>query len=160
MVEQLDKGYLFTDIGALEVAGNEDGIVSVTFVENVDTAAACVTSVVQECIAELSQYFGGGRTTFAVRLNPGGTEFRRLVWHALQGIPFGRTASYGEIALAVDRPKSAHAVGGAVGHNPIAIIIPCHRVIGSDGSLTGYAGGLDRKRWLLEHERRVQTAKS
>ena len=159
MVEQLDKGYLFTDIGALEVAGNEEGIVSVAFVENVDTAAACVTSVVQECITELSQYFGGRRTEFTVCLNLGSTEFRSLVWRALYKIPFGRTRSYKDIAVAIGRPKSARAVGGAIGHNPIAIIVPCHRVIGSDGSLTGYAGGLDRKRWLLEHERRVLTAR-
>ena len=131
MAELLDKGYLFTDIGPLEVAGNEEGIVSVTFVDNVDTAAVCGTSVVQECITELNQYFGGRRTEFAVRLNPGGTEFRSLVWHALRNIPFGRTTSYRDIAVA----------------------------IGSDGSLTGYAGGLDRKRWLLEHERRVLAAK-
>jgi methylated-DNA-[protein]-cysteine S-methyltransferase len=159
MAEKLDKGYLFTDIGALEVAGTEDGIVSVTFVENVDTGAACVTLVVQQCISELSQYFGGRRTTFAVLLNPVGTEFRRLVWHVLREIPFGQTTSYRDVALAIDRPKSARAVGGAVGHNPIAIIVPCHRVIGSDGSLTGYASGLDRKQWLLEHERRVLAAK-
>ncbi|MCX6097286.1 MAG: methylated-DNA--[protein]-cysteine S-methyltransferase [Caldiserica bacterium] len=155
MMEQFDKGYFFTDIGALEVAGTERGIVSVRFVENVDTGAACTTSVVQQCITELSQYFGGRRTTFSVRLNPGGTEFRRRVWHVLRNIPFGLTKSYRDVAVAIDRPTSARPVGGAVGHNPIAIIVPCHRVIGSDGSLTGYAGGLDRKRWLLEHERRV-----
>lgn len=159
MAGLLDKGYLFTDIGALEVTGNEKGIVSVTFVDNVDTTAACVTSVVQECITELSQYFGGRRTEFAVRLNPGGTKYRSLVWHALREIPFGQTASYKDIAVAIGRPKSARAAGGAIGHNPIAIIVPCHRVIGSDGSLTGYAGGLDRKRWILEHERRVLAAK-
>jgi methylated-DNA-[protein]-cysteine S-methyltransferase len=160
MVEQLDRGYLFTDIGALEVTGTERGIVSVTFVENVDMGAACVTSVVQQCITELSQYFGGRRTTFAVRLNPGGTEFRRLVWHALRKIPFGKTRSYRDVAVGIDHPRSARPVGGAVGHNPIAIIVPCHRVIGSDGSLTGYAGGLDRKRWLLEHEQRVLASKA
>ena len=159
MAEQLDRGYLFTDIGALEVSGTEDGIVSVTFVENVDTEAACVTSIVQQCITELGQYFGGRRTTFSVLLNLAGTEFRELVWHALQGIPFGETRSYRDVAMAIDHPESSRAVGGATGHNPIAIIVPCHRVIGSDGSLTGYAGGLDRKRWLLEHERRVLAAK-
>ena len=159
MMEQLDKGYLFTDIGALEVTGTEHGIVSVTFVENVDTGAACVTSVVQQCIAELNQYFCGKRKRFSVLLNPGGTEFRGLVWHALREIPFGQTKSYRDVAMAIDRPRSAHAVGGAVGRNPIAIIVPCHRVIGSDGSLTGYAFGLDRKQWLLEHERRVLAAR-
>jgi methylated-DNA-[protein]-cysteine S-methyltransferase len=115
--------------------------------------------VVQQCIAELNQYFCGKRKRFSVLLNPGGTEFRRLVWHALREIPFGQTKSYRDVAMAIDRPRSAHAVGGAVGRNPIAIIVPCHRVIGSDGSLTGYAGGLDRKQWLLEHERRVLAAR-
>lgn len=159
MAGKLDKGYLFTDIGTLEIAGTEEGILSVTFVENVDTRAACVTSVVQQCITELSQYFGGRRTTFTVLLNPGGTEFRRLVWHVLREIPFGQTTTYRDVAVTLGRPKSSRAVGGAIGHNPVAIIVPCHRVIGSNGSLTGYAGGLDRKQWLLEHERRVLTAK-
>ncbi|MCX6062912.1 MAG: methylated-DNA--[protein]-cysteine S-methyltransferase [Caldiserica bacterium] len=155
MMEQLDKGYLFTDIGAVEVTGTEQGIVSVAFVESIDTEASCRTKAVQRCITELSQYFGGRRTRFSVPLSPEGTEFRLLVWKALKKVPFGRTASYSKIARAIGRPRSARPVGGAVGHNPIAIIVPCHRVIGSDGSLTGYAGGLDRKRWLLEHERRV-----
>lgn len=158
-MEQLDRGYFFTDIGTLEVTGTEHGIVSVVFVNKVDTKAACTTSVVQQCITELSQYFGGRRTAFSVLLDPTGTVFRMLVWRALQNIPFGQTRRYKDVAAAIDRPRSAHAVGGAVGHNPIAIIIPCHRVIGSDGSLTGYAGGLDRKRWLLEHERRVLAAR-
>jgi methylated-DNA-[protein]-cysteine S-methyltransferase len=154
-VGQIDKGYFFTDIGALEIVGSEHGIVSVAFVDAIDAGAKCVTPVVQQCITELNQYFGGRRTTFSVPLDTAGTQFRLAVWHALQDIPFGQTVSYRDVARVIGRPKSARAVGGAVGHNPIAIIVPCHRVIGSDGSLTGYAGGLERKRWLLEHERRV-----
>jgi len=153
--ERLDKGYLFTDIGTLEVVGSGRGIVAVTFVDAVDSAAGCATPVVQECLAQLGQYFGGTRTAFTVPLDLRGTEFRQLVWRALQGIPFGQTTTYGSVAAAIAHPRSAHAVGGAVGANPISIIVPCHRVIGSDGSLTGYGGGLDRKRWLLEHERRI-----
>ncbi len=156
---QIDKGYFFTDIGALEIIGSGHGIVSVSFVDVIDPGAKCVTPVVQQCITELSQYFGGQRTTFSVRLDATGTKFQLAVWRALREIAFGQTVSYGSVARAIGRPRSAHAVGGAVGRNPVAIIVPCHRVLGADGSLTGYAAGLERKRWLLEHERRVLTAR-
>lgn len=158
-MEQLDKGYLFTDIGTVEVTGTKSGIVSVAFVDSIDTNAACTTKAVQQCMTQLGQYFGGRRTRFSVPLNLQGTEFRVLVWKALTKVPFGSTVSYSSIARAIGRPRAAHAVGGAVAHNPIAIIVPCHRIVGSDGSLTGYAGGLDRKRWLLEHEQRVLASK-
>ena len=157
-MRQLDKGYIFTDIGALEVSGSEHGIVSVSFVDAVDAGAECVTPVVQQCVAELGQYFGGLRTTFSVPLDTSGTSFQRAVWQVLRGIPFGQTVCYRDIAVAIGRPGAAHAVGGAVGKNPVAIIVPCHRVVGADGSLTGYAGGLERKKWLLEHERRALAA--
>jgi methylated-DNA-[protein]-cysteine S-methyltransferase len=157
-VGQIDKGYFFTDIGALEIVGSRHGIVSVSFVDDIDPGAKCVTSVVQQCITELGQYFGGQRTVFSVRLDTTGTKFQLAVWRALREIPFGQTISYGAIARAIGRPKAAHAVGGAVGRNPVGIIVPCHRVLGADGSLTGYAGGLERKKWLLEHERRVLAA--
>ena len=155
---QIDKGYFFTDIGALEVVGSRHGIVAVSFVDDIDPGAKCGTAIVQQCIAELSQYFGGRRMTFSVRLDTTGTDFQLAVWHALQEIPFGHTASYGAVARVIGRPGAAHAVGGAVGRNPVAIIVPCHRVLGSDGSLAGYAGGLERKQWLLEHEQRVLAA--
>ena len=157
-MRQLDKGYLFTDIGTLEVAGSAYGIVSVSFVDVVDAGAECVTPVVQQCIAELAQYFGGLRTTFSVPLDTRGTPFQVTVWQALQHIPFGQTVCYRDIAAAAGRPRAAHAAGGAVGKNPVAIIVPCHRVIGADGSLTGYAGGLERQKWLLEHEQRALAA--
>lgn len=154
-MEHLDKGYLFTDIGALEITGTERGIVSVAFVDSIDTSAVCGTKTVQRCITQLGQYFGGRRTRFSIPLDVRGTEFRTLVWAALADVPFGRTASYSSLARTIGRPRAAHAVGGAVGHNPVAIIIPCHRILGADASLTGYAGGLERKQWLLEHEQRV-----
>jgi methylated-DNA-[protein]-cysteine S-methyltransferase len=157
-VGQIDKGYFFTDIGALEIIGSRHGIVAVSFVDDIDPGATCSTAIVQQCITELSQYFGGQRTTFTVRLDMTGTKFQFAVWHALQGIPFGQTISYSAVARSIGRPGVAHAVGGAVGRNPVAIIVPCHRVVGVDGSLTGYAGGLQRKQWLLEHERRVLAA--
>ncbi|KIQ00187.1 MULTISPECIES: methylated-DNA--[protein]-cysteine S-methyltransferase [Pseudomonas] len=101
---------------------------------------------------QLDEYFSGRRQRFGLRLNPQGTAFQQSVWRALQDIPFGRIDSYSALAQRIDRPKAVRAVGAANGANPICIIIPCHRVIGRDGSLTGFAGGLPRKQLLLELE--------
>jgi methylated-DNA-[protein]-cysteine S-methyltransferase len=103
---------------------------------------------------QLTEYFEGRLTAFDVPLTLEGTEFQRLVWDELVRIPFGERISYGELARRVRRPGSARAVGLANGRNPVSIIVPCHRVVGSDGTLTGYGGGLDRKAWLLDHEAR------
>jgi methylated-DNA-[protein]-cysteine S-methyltransferase len=103
-------------------------------------------------IAQLDQYFAGERTEFDLELDMRGTQFQKDVWNALRTIPYGETRSYGEIAKQIGRPDRARAVGAANGSNPVSIIVPCHRVIGADGSLTGYGGGLDRKRFLLDHE--------
>jgi methylated-DNA-[protein]-cysteine S-methyltransferase len=102
---------------------------------------------------QLSAYFAGERTEFDLELDMVGTQFQRRVWEALQTIPYGETCSYGEIARQIGSPSASRAVGLANGHNPIGIIVPCHRVIGANGNLTGYGGGLDRKRALLELER-------
>lgn len=115
--------------------------------EWVEDAAAC--SAVAE---QLDEYFHGGRTTFELELAPRGTPFQRQVWQALREIPYGQTSSYGELARQVGRPKGSRAVGRANGSNPIAVVVPCHRVIGADGSLTGYASGVEIKRLLLELE--------
>ncbi|HSD22515.1 MAG TPA: methylated-DNA--[protein]-cysteine S-methyltransferase [Anaeromyxobacter sp.] len=104
---------------------------------------------------QLEDYFAGRRTTFDLPLRPRGTPFQRAVWDALRAIPPGETRSYGEIARAVGRPAAVRAVGAANGRNPLAIVVPCHRVIGAGGTLTGYAGGLEAKRWLLAHEARL-----
>lgn len=104
------------------------------------------------CKQELEEYFAGTRQTFDLPLAPKGTAFQQKVWAALREIPYGQTRSYGEIAAAVGNPKASRAVGMANHQNPISILIPCHRVIGKDGSLTGYGGGLDKKKWLLELE--------
>jgi len=101
---------------------------------------------------QLAEYFAGTRTEFDLPLKPVGSEFQLRCWAALSEIPFGRTASYGEQAARIGRPTASRAVGLANGQNPISIIVPCHRVVGADGSLTGYGGGLDAKRWLLSHE--------
>jgi methylated-DNA-[protein]-cysteine S-methyltransferase len=101
---------------------------------------------------ELDEYFAGTRLDFTVPLSPRGSAFQKQVWQALSEIPYGETTSYGKVAVSVGHPDGARAVGVANGQNPIPIIVPCHRVIGADGSLTGYGGGLDAKRWLLDHE--------
>jgi methylated-DNA-[protein]-cysteine S-methyltransferase len=102
--------------------------------------------------AQLEQYFAGERSEFDIPLDLRGSGFQRSVWDALLTIPYGETRSYGEIARQIGRPDRARAVGAANGRNPVSIVVPCHRVIGADGSLVGYGGGLERKRWLLEHE--------
>lgn len=106
-----------------------------------------------DAVEQLTAYFAGERTEFDLKLDMVGTQFQRRVWDALQTIPYGETCSYGEIARQIGSPAASRAVGLANGHNPIGIIVPCHRVIGANGSLTGYGGGLDRKRALLELEK-------
>lgn len=107
-----------------------------------------------DVIAQLNEYFEGRRTAFDLPLAPAGTPFQQRVWAALRAIPFGRTTSYGELAAGIGAPSASRAVGAANGQNPIAIIVPCHRVIGKSGALTGFAGGIERKKFLLEHEGR------
>ena len=112
-------------------------------------------SFLDTVVTQLGEYFRGLRSEFDLPLAPAGTAFQQRVWQRLQAIPHGQTRTYGEIAAQLDNPKGARAVGAAIGRNPIAIIIPCHRVIGSGGTLTGFAGGLSNKQWLLEHEQRI-----
>jgi methylated-DNA-[protein]-cysteine S-methyltransferase len=112
----------------------------------------------REARAQLRAYFAGTRTTFELPLRGAGTPFQERVWHALRAIPFGRTESYGALAKRLGDANASRAVGMANGRNPISIIVPCHRVVGANGALTGYGGGLERKQWLLEHERRHREA--
>lgn len=111
-------------------------------------------NIIDECVGQLDAYFAGKLREFDLPLNPIGTEFRRVVWTALQTIPYGETLSYGGLAAKIGKPSASRAVGGANNKNPISIIIPCHRVIGADGAMVGYGGGLENKIWLLEHEKR------
>lgn len=113
-------------------------------------------SVLTEAARQLTEYFAGERETFDLPLRPEGTDFQQRVWRALCDIPYGRTWSYGELARHIGRPGASRAVGLANGRNPISIVIPCHRVIGASGSMTGYGGGIERKQWLLAHERRAE----
>ncbi len=145
--------YLKTEIGSLEIKGNHDGLKSVLFVNAPDEIDKSeIPEVLKEAAAQLIDYFNGKRTRFTLKLSPEGTDFQKRVWKQLQEIPFGKTTSYQQMANQLGDPKVIRAAASANGKNPISIIIPCHRVIGSDGSLTGYAGGLHRKKWLLEHE--------
>lgn len=108
-----------------------------------------------EARAQLDEYFAGTRTDFELELAADGTLFQKKVWKALRTIPFGTTQSYGQLATKIGKPTAARAVGAANGCNPISIVVPCHRVIGADGSLTGFGGGLKRKQWLLNHEAEI-----
>ena len=110
--------------------------------------------LLEEAARQLQEYFAGCRREFSLPLAPRGTEFQRQVWHALEGIPYGETRTYGEIARAIGKPKACRAVGMANHRNPLSILVPCHRVVGADGSLTGYGGGLEAKQFLLELEKR------
>lgn len=114
--------------------------------------------LVAAAAAQLAEYFAGARRDFALPLDGAGTAFQRDVWRALVAIPYGVTCGYGELAARLGRPSASRAVGAANGRNPIAIVVPCHRVIGKDGTLTGYGGGMANKRWLLDHEARLAGA--
>jgi methylated-DNA-[protein]-cysteine S-methyltransferase len=141
-------------VGILRIHGNETGITAIEFVDSPadDSAPSGDHPLLAECASQLDEYFAGTRSDFSLQLAAGGTEFERQVWGELVKIPFGKRCSYLEIAERLGNPGAVRAVGLANSRNPIAIIVPCHRVVGSDGSLTGYAGGLWRKQWLLEHE--------
>lgn len=145
--------YLNTEIGLVKITGNSDAVTHIDFVSAQEQPENS-TSVLCDAKQQLSEYFEGERTHFDIPLAPKGTDFQKQVWQALVEIPYGQTLSYQDIAKAVGKPKGSQAVGGANGKNPIAIVVPCHRVIGKNGSLTGYAGGLDKKSWLLSLEQK------
>jgi len=141
-----------TPLGIAEIIGDEDGISSVTILNTNEIITDIIPEELQDCVYQLKEYFNGEREHFSIKLNPQGTEFQKRVWEELQIIPYGKTLSYLELSKQLGDVKAIRAVANANGKNPLWIIVPCHRVIGSDGSLTGYAGGLHRKQWLLEHE--------
>lgn len=146
--------YLTTVLGLIRVAEEDGAIVEVGFVPTGEEQEnRGETPLLQEAVKQLAEYFAGQRQAFDLPLRPKGTAFQQQVWQQLLQIPYGETRSYGQIAAAVGRPKAARAVGSANHHNPIAIIIPCHRVIGADGKLVGYAGGVEYKANLLQLEK-------
>ena len=132
--------------------GNEDGICAISVLDEVENITENIPTCLQDCVQQLDEYFKGTRTEFNLKLNPKGTEFQQKVWNELQHIPFGTTNTYREQAITLGNLKAIRAVASANGKNPIWIVVPCHRIIGTNGSLTGYAGGIWRKKWLLNHE--------
>ncbi len=155
-------------VGDILVAGTERGICALIIAAHAETPAAldalqryCPaplvpdTGTLADATVQLTNYVSGARQTFDLPLDLVGTPFQRLVWESLLAIPYGDTVTYRDLAHMLGQPGGAQAVGGAVAHNPISIIVPCHRVLGSDGSLTGYAWGVHVKRWLIDHERHI-----
>ncbi len=148
----MEKAFLKTPLGIASVEGDEQGISRISILDTQDVPSEKVPDSLKDCVKQLQEYFSGERKKFDLKLNPQGTEFQQKVWQTLQQIPYGKTISYMELSLKVGDIKAIRAVAAANGKNPLWIVIPCHRVIGSDGSLTGYAGGLWRKKCLLDHE--------
>ena len=139
-------------LGFTKIVGDDDGIVSITVLNSEEKITDIIPVELEDCVFQLQEYFDGKRKAFDIKLNPEGTDFQKKVWNQLLEIPYGKTLSYLDLSKRLGDIKAIRAVANANGKNSIWIIIPCHRVIGSDGSLTGYAGGLNRKKWLLEHE--------
>lgn len=146
--------------GVLTVVGSDLGIRYVMFdndahpkpLERLHISDTEIHDSVNDAITQLQEYCDGSRRDFDLPLDLQGTEFQVAAWRALADIPYGHTASYGQQAASIGRPKAVRAIGGANGRNPVAIVLPCHRIVGADGSLTGFGGGIAVKKWLLDHE--------
>ncbi len=151
---EIQTAYIETPLGIAILEGNNEGITRISIQSDIDKKELKeeIPDILMEGVKQVKEYFNGERTTFNLTLNPQGTDFQKKVWKELEKISFGKTVSYLEIAKRLGDVKTIRAAASANGKNPLWVIIPCHRVIGSDGSLTGYAGGLWRKKWLLEHE--------
>lgn len=148
----MSSAIIKTPLGNAILEGNALGISKFILTDEEVEPTTAPPPELAEAIEQLQQYFQGQRKDFNLKLNPDGTDFQKKVWELLQHIPFGKTSTYKELSNEFGNPLAIRAVAAANGKNPLWILIPCHRVIGSDGSLTGYAGGLWRKKWLLEHE--------
>lgn len=156
---------LKSPVGPLRLYATQEALTAI-YLENHKWAPVLVASeredhpVLLAARRQLEEYFAGERVSFELPLDPGGTPFQKEVWAALREIPLGVTWSYGELARHVGKAGAARAVGAANGRNPLSIIVPCHRVVGTDGKLTGYAGGVPAKQWLLEHEQRIRVGRA
>ncbi|PNQ74719.1 cysteine methyltransferase [Hanstruepera neustonica] len=148
----MDSCIIASPLGFTRIIGDDDGIESITVLNSEEIVSDVIPESLEDCVYQLHEYFNGERQSFDIKLNPQGTLFQKQVWDELLNIPYGKTISYLELTKKLGDIKAIRAVANANGKNPLWIVVPCHRVIGSDGSLTGYAGGLHRKQWLLEHE--------
>lgn len=148
----MEECIINSPLGFTKICGDADGINSVSILNSEEKTTDIIPVILEDCVIQLNEYFEGSRKQFDLKLNPQGTAFQKKIWKLLQDIPYGKTTTYLELSKQYGDVKAIRAVANANGKNPLWIIVPCHRVIGSDGSLTGYAGGLHRKQWLLEHE--------
>ena len=148
----MDICYIETPLGHAKIVGDDNGVSAVSILDTTEELSEVIPESLLDCVTQLKAYFNNQLKTFDLKLNPEGTSFQKKVWHQLQTIPYGKTISYLELSKQLGDVKAIRAVANANGKNPLWIIVPCHRIIGSDGSLTGYAGGLHRKQWLLNHE--------
>lgn len=148
----MERAFVQTPLGTISITGNEAGVSQLTIGDGRPGNIPVPAPLVSVC-RQLQAYFQGDLTQFDAPVLPQGTAFQKRVWNALMEIPFGSTVSYGDLAAELGNPGAVRAVASAIAQNPIWILIPCHRVLGSDGALRGYAGGLHRKKWLLDHER-------
>ncbi len=148
----MKEAFFKIPLGIAKIEGDVNGITSVSVLDSNEKASDVIPDELQDCVYQLQEYFEGKRKKFSLKLNPQGTDFQKKVWNALLEIPYGNTTTYFQQSKKLGDEKSIRAVASANGKNPLWIIVPCHRVIGSNGSLTGYAGGIWRKKWLLDHE--------
>lgn len=148
----MQEAFIKSPVGITIIKGDEDGVSEISVLNEDIPMPDTTPTELQYAVQQLQEYFDGNRTSFDFKMNPKGTDFQKKVWKALLEIPFGTTTSYQALSIKLGDVKAIRAVAAANGKNPLWIVVPCHRVIGSDGSLTGYAGGLWRKKWLLEHE--------
>lgn len=148
----METAFIKSPLGIALIEGDAEGIAKISVLDEDRPVSENIPRTLQEAVNQLQEYFSGKRKQFTFKLNPQGTDFQKRVWQALLEIPFAKTTSYQELSIKLGDVKAIRAVASANGKNPLWIVVPCHRVIGSDGSLTGYAGGLWRKKWLLEHE--------
>ena len=147
----METTYIKTPLGIARIEGDENGVSAISVLDE-GAISISIPEILQNAVNQLNEYFEGKRLNFDLKLNPKGTDFQKKVWKGLLQIPYGKTRTYLEQSKVLGDVKAIRAVASANGKNPLWIVVPCHRVIGSDGSLTGYAGGLRRKKWLLEHE--------
>lgn len=152
----METAFIHTPLGTTKLEGDENGLSAITVLDSNEEPTDIIPIELEDAVYQLKEYFEGSRTQFDLVLNPSGTDFQKSVWKALLEIPYGKTVSYLDLSKTLGDVKAIRAVASANGKNPLWIVVPCHRVIGSDGSLTGYAGGLHRKKWLLEHENPVK----
>lgn len=148
----MESAFVHTPLGIAKLEGDEKGLASVSILNEDVGTTTIIPEVLEDAVYQLQEYFSGQREAFSLTLNAEGTDFQKRVWTELLEIPYGKTISYLALSRKLGDAKAIRAVAAANGKNPLWIIVPCHRVIGSDGSLTGYAGGLHRKKWLLNHE--------